>query len=528
MNLRDFIVAQKKAGIKALVIRKMALLAYEGKDAEIDTELRAEFSDYTPPANDDNNDNNNSDDNNNNGNANNQSRNAGNGNSNGDDDNNNQNQNAADQARNFSIEVSELCDIAGTPEKVSEYLRSGWDLKKIREVIMKNQRDSSNPMGPGETRISVTADARDKFRESNFTALALRCGMDPKHLKNVDEVEAAGIRGQTLMEIATEAARMDGMNIRSISKSRDDIIQSALFGRGGIGQTGSDFAIITSNVAAKFAAIAYQDAPVTYPLWTGKGSLGDFKQTDVVKLSNFGDLEEWPESTPPRRLNAKDAKETAQLKTFGGTFVISRQAMINDNLLILSRTPTMIARTARRKINQLVYDVLNSNQVITEDATALFDAGHSNLGTAGVIATGTVGELRKLIRLQKGPNDVTLSLLPKFFLVPAALETTALQFLSANVPVVHQKGSDADPFRGLFEIVIDPELDNGSSDAYYVAADPNMIDTVTVFLLNGQDSPQMRRQDNIVGGPQGICWEIFIDTIARAIDFRGLAKNAGV
>ncbi|HDY6498146.1 TPA: Clp protease ClpP, partial [Pseudomonas aeruginosa] len=73
------------------------------------------------------------------------------------------------------------------------------------------------------------------------------------------------------------------------------------------------------------------------------------------------------------------------LATYGELFSITRQAIINDDLQMLSDIPFKLGQAAKATIGDLVYAVLTGNPAMS-DGKALFHADHSNLLTGAASA----------------------------------------------------------------------------------------------------------------------------------------------
>ena len=65
----------------------------------------------------------------------------------------------------------------------------------------------------------------------------------------------------------------------------------------------------------------------------------------------------------------------------------------------------------------------------------------------------------------------------------------------------------------------------GSDTAWFLAADPNVIDTIEVAYLDGRDTPDIESQQGFE--IDGVIFKVRIDFGAAAIDWRGLFKNPG-
>ena len=60
-------------------------------------------------------------------------------------------------------------------------------------------------------------------------------------------------------------------------------------------------------------------------------------------------------------------------RTYGELFSITRQAIINDDLNMLTDVPMKLGRAAKSTIADLVYAILTSNPKISTDNVSLFD-----------------------------------------------------------------------------------------------------------------------------------------------------------
>jgi phage major head subunit gpT-like protein len=273
-------------------------------------------------------------------------------------------------------------------------------------------------------------------------------------------------------------------------------------------------------------ATAYKAATTTYEAWTSRGSNPDFKAATVYQISEAGELLPMTQSGEFKFDEMTDQGVTKAVATFGRSFGMTRQALINDDIGILTRVPEAYVRAARRGINKLVYKMLGSNPTIYDGKT-LFHAQHNNLAsTAGAIGTDTIGEGRKAMRKQKNlRGKETLNISPAFLIVPAALETVAQKFLMSTADPNQTNPGVVNIFRNSLNLVVDAELDDYSETAWYLAASPSDIDTIEITYLNGNDMPILESQ---VGFDfLGIKWRIYIDYGVTVLDYRGLYKNSG-
>ena len=413
-------------------------------------------------------------------------------------------------------DITALCrDFEIDPKK---YIDEGATVDQVRAAVLETMKTRMKPIpGPGGSGARVEREEADKIREAASDAILLRAGMNIE--KPADG--ARDLRGMRLRDLAVDCLVRDG-RASAHRLNDDDLFREAV-------TPDSQFVAIIGNAVNKSMATAYRAQTTTYQRWTGRGSNPDFKATTHYQISEAGDLQRMTQSGEFKFDEMQDQGVNKAIATFGRSFGFNRQAMINDDIGILTRVPGAYVRAAGRGINRLVYQMLGGNPVIF-DGAALFTAGapHNNLAAApAAIAVGSVGIGRTAMRTQTNlRGNETLNIGPRFLIVPAALETVGQQFLS-NVLVATAQNV-INPFPGTLELVVDAEIDPLGAPApfpWFLAADPADIDTIEVTYLNGDDMPKLESQ---VGFDfLGIKWRIYIDYGVTVLDYRGLYMNAG-
>ncbi|WP_026486691.1 prohead protease/major capsid protein fusion protein [Caldanaerobius polysaccharolyticus] len=409
-------------------------------------------------------------------------------------------------------EITALCrDFEIAPD---EYIKSGATIDQVRAKILEKLKAERKPSAAPVPDVRIEKEEADKFREAATDAILLRSGI--KLDKPADG--ARDLRGMKLRDLAIECLIRAGRS-NAHRLDNDTLFREAL-------TPDSQFTSILSNAVNKSMATAYKAATTTYEAWTSRGSNPDFKAATVYQISEAGELLPMTQSGEFKFDEMTDQGVTKAVATFGRSFGMTRQALINDDIGILTRVPEAYVRAARRGINKLVYKMLGSNPTIYDGKT-LFHAQHNNLAsTAGAIGTDTIGEGRKAMRKQKNlGGKETLNISPAFLIVPAALETVAQKFLMSTADPNQANPGVVNIFRNSLNLVVDAELDDYSETAWYLAASPSDIDTIEVTYLNGNDMPILESQ---VGFDfLGIKWRIYIDYGVTVLDYRGLYKNPG-
>ena len=321
----------------------------------------------------------------------------------------------------------------------------------------------------------------------------------------------------TATNIAAEAAERAGVDITGHSQM--EIIAS------GFTASTSDFPTILQNTLRKAVLRGYDEAAEDLR-WCSTGALPDFRTQKRLGVGPFPELLEVPELASFTQATFGEKGESISLATFGRTFALSRQAVLNDDLNVLVTTPRRAGRAASRLVADLAYRVLTENANMA-DGVALFHADHANLLAGAGLTAANVSAMAAAMGAQQ-QNGQLLNLRLKYLIVPIALEATA-QIIAAATIQLFDGGLDPtspNPWfnRGL-QVVSDPRLDAVSATAWFGAADPTRHDVVELAYLNGNDQPTVEFAKRL--SQDGTLAKVRIDVGARALDFRTLAKNPG-
>lgn len=355
-------------------------------------------------------------------------------------------------------------------------------------------------------------DERDKMRSGMRGALEIRAGLAKNDTTNP-------WRGHTLAEMARASLSQAG--VRDIPGDKLGMIALAFT------HTSSDFPLLLANVAQKSMLMGYDEADETFQTWTNKGSLPDFKTAASVDIGSFPALRTVLEGAEYKYITVGERREQRVLATYGERFMISRQAIINDDLDAFSRIPRKMGRAAIRTVGNLVYAVLTGNPAMS-DTIALFNASHNNLQTAGAISTATVDQMRVAMARQKdvGQTSGSLNIRLKYLVVPVSLEGTARVVRDSQVEVLGtttKSNTVPNSVAGSFEIVSDARLDDASTTIWYGSADPSMNDTVIVDYLDGKETPTLEQQAG--WSIDGAEFKVRMDAGVKALDWKTLQRN---
>ena len=420
-------------------------------------------------------------------------------------------------------DIDALCSKYDCADMARSFIIENKTLEEAQRAVMDKIHERAKNQNPGTSGVEITAEAKDKFRAAAEHGLVLRAGMKVENpAPGADE-----LRGYTLVEMARECLRASGRDYRGSVK---EMVGRAL--------TASDFPNILANLATKSMQDGWDSASETWPIWTGEGSVSDFKTYYDNALSEFDDLEEIPDSGEIKFGSfSEKAPETYKIASYGKKFKVTRVMIINDDLNALTSLPARRTEAANRKIGDIVYAILTGNGTMG-DGYSIFDStNHANDAASGYRAAPGIATIAEAVKAMKSHKDIKglrrLNIQPKFFIAPVALEGVSEVFFKsekfADEETVATDSSLAatrvNPYSGsVFTRVYEPRLDDDDADGWYIAGPKGK--TVKVVFLNGQKGPIL---EMIQPGfsVEGFEYAVVIDAGAYAQDYRGLYRNIG-
>lgn len=241
-----------------------------------------------------------------------------------------------------------------------------------------------------------------------------------------------------------------------------------------------------------------------YQTWTAEWMkfciivpIRDFKQQTRVRMGAFGSLPIVPEDSAYTSVTLQDSAATYVPQKRGNLVTVSRETIVNDDLNAIRTIPTKLAAAAAYTLAEFVYGFLSSNPTIY-DGSALFTSGapHNNLGSSA-LSTSAMQSGVTAMREQTNFAGKRIGLRPKFLIVPPELEFSAMVMTkSAGVP--GSPNNDINPMLGYVTPIVSPQLTNTSQ--WFMAADPQVVDTIEIGFVGGQVNPVLLIQDQPLYG----------------------------
>ena len=439
------------------------------------------------------------------------------------------------QERERIVAIRELGADPIPAKLVEQAVNDGWSVERASPVFLKALQDARKAVVDGD-RVEFGSDGGDRFREAVVDGITMRTDSDvpdANKRKMAHEWRGIGFR-----DLARAVLGREGVEIRS---SGDELFKRAI--------SSGDYTELLGTAATKTLRQGYMEYPGTLVKWADQTDAPDFKVYKNIRLSAFASLPEVGDAGEIAHGELKETYEESQVKTYGTRFAVTRKQWINDDLGAFTRIPAQLGMAAARNIDDVGYALLYSasgvGPTLNEDALALFATTHA--AGANYFTGATASKLddtgltagRKLMRLMKGMNGEQINVMPRFILVPAALEQDAWRYVAASAnmimmastatdgSVATEKWSMYNPHAGQLAVIVEPRLDgatNGTT-AWYLIADPSQAGHMNVVYLRGQRTPVVERKDPV--DVLGIGWWMYHDVGVAVDDFRGIVRAKG-
>lgn len=400
------------------------------------------------------------------------------------------------------------------------------------------------PVEPKANGITAGPAERDKVSGAIEEVLTARAMATIQRRDQVKALSPAALEIQHRPAMALAEMSLKSLGVRTEGMTPEQIAKNALkcdnpamllaMGPDASYNTTGSLPNVMLNVQNKVKDLAFQEAPVTYPIWCAVlPSVPNFLPQNLINLSGSGNLPVVPEGKEFQQSKSSDKREWFAVETYGDEEGLTFQMLMNDNLDFLSSVPQLKAVAAARTINASAYGSLTSNPTLGEDNLALFDASHNNTigaGSGGVPSVVQLGKMRAKLASQKGLDAKSRLRLPMaFVLVPVALQTTAEQLMMSPTDPAISNAAVVNPFgpggANRQQVIADPELDLVSAAQWYGVTDKSIMRTVCVAFLAGQETPRITSWWDEHRNTRWIKVEQTFATLAA--NFRGVVQNAG-
>ena len=280
----------------------------------------------------------------------------------------------------------------------------------------------------------------------------------------------------------------------------------------------SDFGQILIDVAHKSLLKGWETAAENFDQFTSRGTLTDFRAAKRVGLGDFGHLPQVGEGEEYTYGTIGDEGASVALATYGQLFSITRQAILNDDMHLLTKIPEKMGQAARATIAKLVFALLTGNAK-AQDGKALFDASHKNTITNAALDLANIDKGIQLMNGFVNARGEPLAIEPEFMLMPTSMYTRGLQLIkSASVEGADANSGIINPLRDIVTPVKSARLQAADEKSWYLINK----EAIEVSYLDGIDTPYMEQQNGFT--VDGVSTKVRIDAGVNVIDYRGIVK----
>lgn len=280
----------------------------------------------------------------------------------------------------------------------------------------------------------------------------------------------------------------------------------------------SDFGQILIDVAHKSLLKGWETATENFDQFTSHGTLTDFRPAKRVGLGDFGYLPQVGEGEEYTYGTIGDEGASVALATYGKLFAITRQAIINDDMNLLTKIPEKMGQAARATIAKLVFALLTGN-AIAQDGKALFDASHKNTLSGAALDVTSIDKAIQVMNGFVNSHGEPLEIEPEFMLLPTSLYTRAKQVLgSASVEGADANSGIINPIRDIVPALKSARLQVADPKSWYLINK----EAIEVSYLDGIDTPYIEQQNGFT--VDGVSTKVRIDAGVNVIDYRGIVK----
>lgn len=414
--------------------------------------------------------------------------------------------------RSRIVEVERATRAAGLPDAFAiELLKSDKTIDQCRQAVIEKMANEQKSNVNGVHGISVGLDADTKKRAAVQNALLHR--IYPSKFKLDDGMRE--FRGMSLIEMGKVLLNERGITTHGFDKMA---VADHFFKRS---HSTSDLPLLFEGVIDKMLRAQYEFAPEYWDKIARQTSVADFREKGLYQAGAANGMKKVAEGGEIKYTTLKESKATIRVESYAEGISFTRQAFINDDLGAFSIIPASFVKDWDELRGNIVWGLITDNTKVG-DGKALFHADHNNLltGAASSLSETSLASAKVLLSKQKDISGKLIRVIPKYLIVSPEFEVTARKLITATTPA---KTSDVNVFANAFDIIVEPRLQNPSE--WYLAADPNAVDTLYYAYLEGNETLRVSSVDNFKN--DSMDYAVRGDFGASAIDYRGVVKSNG-
>ncbi|OOF25055.1 ATP-dependent protease [Salinivibrio proteolyticus] len=372
--------------------------------------------------------------------------------------------------------------------------------QKILTNLGKSSVDGQDPTGdngkpsPNLTNTHLHVGNGNITKDALQNALNSRCGVAEAEKDNP-------YKHKTLIDMAEIALGKEAIN----ASSRSDLVARAF--------TSGDFAdVITESVRT----VMRDEAKVRAPLWRDLAStenLPNFKESELVMVNDAPDLMRVSEDGEYKSATLTGSGEKIQLATFGREIGFTRQAIINDEISLISKVPRKFMQAAYRLSDKLFFNAILSGKMA--DGNPVFHGANLIEGVKAADYQALITKLHRAFSLATTDQGDPLDLRGEVLI--------ASPDHAPMLEAVLKTASKPDAFNPAYNKFKDiVETGHAASINGAIGLTSRDFETVLMGFLDGQQDPWLETGDGWTS--DGAKFRITYDITSKVADRRGIAK----
>ncbi len=417
-----------------------------------------------------------------------------------------------------------------------------------------NGTQANQPAGEAPVRIVAVGSSVDKFQSAAVEALANRfrptetraaqaaktteLSQAARELRNtplwalaMQDLQNANVRINPQCAY-DQAARIE-MCSQWLSMGGRFAIPSAV--AGGAAQTTADFPNMTGSLVARMLDQAIELADATYREWTARtDDLPDLRPQLIVAYGGINALDQiGDDEKAPQLKFTEETPGWMQIGRYANKVALTAVMMANNDLDSWQQGINALGAAVERTVNGLCLGLLTSNVQLLDGNNLFDDTNHGNdvVSGGGAPSSAQATIMKKRHRRQSGVGSIgKVKTPPAIALVPTEHEEAADQtfLLDAALGEVLTKSTDASQnvHRGKIRPVVEPDLEDASTDAWYTLADPNRRRTIVHGFMSGFGDGG-RRTSWYEPDEDTRYTKVEVAAAAAVAGFRGIVRNSG-
>jgi len=402
-------------------------------------------------------------------------------------------------------QIGELCVRHKLDDLGKELVKAGASLEdaqqRVIDELSKRASNAAKIMTPHTAyEITMGETSGGKIRNAMIDAMMIR-GFPTSHGIKDPAAGSELYAHRTLLEIGEECLNAAGIQTRHMTKSEKarKLIES-FYTRGVVtDMSTASFPAITESVVGKAAMKGFTSQPSIWSDICSVGSVSDFKTVTRVGLSENADLPLKPEGGEYQMSKFSDRKESGYVSRYADGTALTEEAMVNDDIGILTTIPFRKGAAAMRVPEQLLFAVINTPPTLNASGYAWFSTSNSpnnDMNHADGLTTGNLSDAIARFKSAQPPVHGVESttdycdIMPKVLLTHTDEEMTAKIIVnSSSLPQTSMSSGVYNPIKDL-NLMTRASSRLTSSTSFYLFADPNLYPVIEMLFLNGRVAPE--------------------------------------